>query len=177
MGQYLYFGSISSQDTMLFKLLKICTNVGRSKTFSWIFFFFFQAAGWSFQLANCSVLRNWLSMMSLISASTNSQPETLRWEVYFLMCWINKINQKPSSQCFLEYSCAPLFSCVSGKEEFMRRGMHTEFRFGSYGGATVLATIHQYCFGSTECNTRKEALLATDIPDWRSAADRIWGDG
>lgn len=42
MGQYLYFGSISSQETMLFKLLKICTNVGRSKTFSWIWGFFFK---------------------------------------------------------------------------------------------------------------------------------------
>ena len=96
MGQYLYFGCISSQDTMLFKLLKICTDVGKSKTLSEFFLGFFQAAGWSFQLANCLGLRNWLSTMSLINASTNSQLETLHWEVKFIF-WCVELTRRTTN--------------------------------------------------------------------------------
>lgn len=91
---------------------------------------------------------------------------------------IDKMNCKPSGQCFLEYSCAPLLSCLLGNEELLRKGMCTEFRFDSYGGTTVVAPTHiDIVFGSTGCNAKKEALLVTDVPDRRSPADKICGAG
>jgi len=65
---------------------------------------------------------------------------TLISRVCFLMSRIDKMNRKTSTHCFLDYSCAPLPSCLLRKEELLRKGMCTEFKCDSYGGATALAT-------------------------------------
>lgn len=71
------------------------------------------------------------------------------------MCRTDKMNCKPSSQCFLEYSCAPLFSCLLRRAP-KKRDAHWIQIWQLWWSNSLGYDTHQYCFGITECSARKE---------------------